>query len=312
MFVAERPALRAPHSQHLWPRQLPDIVAQRGSQEQRLAATTAIMLHGTRRNEVIRQETLLLAAFLFLLGNGVVLTRVQEDSIVFEDDQQILTRLSENLSMEEISLRSFQCRERLTITESSSKGQSPGRREFLNHYQVKRQPNREVATRATFQEMRTWGESPQGIEPGALGDLPTLENPFTGAINQMFDFENRFATDFHKERQEVIDGNNCEVLRFETVPELAGQQIHIVGAVVSLRQRGFVWVSVNDNRLLRVFGKQIKLPKGCRNYEFQIDYHPQTLFGKKLNLPAHTQLKIELKDKHFIIEQEYSDFEEIH
>jgi len=79
-----------------------------------------------------------------------------------------------------------------------------------------------------------------------------------------------------------------------------------------LRQQGLVWVGVDDNRLLRISAKQLKLPKGCRNYEFQIDYRPEMLFGKKLNLPAHTQLKIELKDKRFLIEQEYFDFEEIH
>ncbi len=256
-----------------------------------------------------QQKPLLRAVFLFLLGTGVVPLWAQEESIIFEDDQQILTHLSENLSMDQISLRSFQCRERLVVTESDAKGQTLARREFLNGYQVERQQNREVATRATFRETRMWGGGAAGNDPGALGDLPTLDNPFTGAINQMFDFENRFASDFHKERQEVIDGNNCEVLRFETVPQLAGQQINILGHPVPLRQRGLLWVGVNDNRLLRISAKQLKLPKGWRKYEFQIDYRPETLFGKRLYLPGHTLLKIELKDKGYVVEQEYFDFE---
>jgi hypothetical protein len=267
------------------------------------------MPHRIREEEVNRQKSRLLALLLFLLGTGGVPLCAQEESIIFEDDQQILTRLSENLSMDQISLRSFQCRERLVVTESDVKRQTVARREFLNRYQVERQQNREVATRATFQETRMWGKSSDGKEPGALGDLPTLDTPFTGAINQMFDFENRFASDFHKERQEVIDGNNCEVLRFETVPQLAGQQINILGRPVPLRQRGLVWIGVNDNRLLRISAKQLKLPKGWRNYEFQIDYRSETLFGKRLYLPGHTLLKIELKDKRYVVEQEYFDFE---
>ena len=258
-----------------------------------------------------REKPFLLVAFLILLRAVSAGLRAQEESIIFEDDQQILTRLSENLSMDLISLKSFRCQEKLVVTESNAKGQMVAKRGFLNRYQVERQLKREVATRTTFQETRTWENSPGGVDPVALGDLPTLDNPFTGAVSQMFDFENRFATDFHKERQEVIDGNNCEVLRFETVPQLAAQQIHILGAVVSLRQQGLVWIAVNDNRLLRVSAKQLKLPKGCRNYEFQIDYRTQLLFGKKLNLPGHTQLKIELKDKRFVVEQEYGDFEEM-
>ena len=265
-----------------------------------------------REGDVHRRMLFSRAVFLLLLGSRGAPFPAQEESIIFEDDQRILTRMSETLSMDHISLGSFQCRERLVVVESDVKRQTSVKREFLNRYHVERQKSREVATRAAFQESRMWGEPSEGKDPGALGDLPSLDNPFTGAVSQMFDFENRYASDFHKERQEVIDGNNCEVLRFETVPQLGGLEINIVGHSLPLRQRGLMWVGVNDNRLLRISARQLKLPKGWRSYEFQIDYRPEMLFGKKLYLPGHTLLKIELKDKRYEIEAEYSDFEARH
>ena len=256
-----------------------------------------------------RYKPLMTTGILLFLGTGFVSSQAQDETITFEDDQQILTRLSENLSMDQISLKSFRCHEKLVVTQAEAKGQTQTKREWLNLYRVERQQNRQVATRVTFRETRVWQKSPEGEEPSSLADLPVLDSPFTGALNQIFDLENRYANDFHKERQEVINGDNCQVLQFDTVPQLTGQHISVLGKSVPLRVQGQLWIRLSDNRLLRIDAKQRKLPKGCRNYEFQIDYQPQVLFGKQLYLPVHTRLKIERKDKRYVVEQEYFDFE---
>jgi hypothetical protein len=235
----------------------------------------------------------------------------QEESILFEDDTQLLTKFSENLTIDQVSLKSFCCREKLVITESNAAGQETSKREYLNLYRVERQLNRQVATRTTFQETRDWQKAQDRTGPEALKDFPVLENLFTGALNRMFDLENRFANDFKKERLERIEGKECQVLWFETVSQLSGQKIQILGQWMPLRQQGHAWVRVEDSRLLRIAAKQLKLPKGSRSYEYQIDYRSQLLSGKCPYLPSHTQLKVELKDKRFVVVQEYSDFEDL-
>jgi hypothetical protein len=259
----------------------------------------------------VNRKKAVLSGFLLLWVSGIPGALAQEENIEFEDDMQILTKFSENLTIDQVSLKSFRCREKLVITESNATGQEMYKREYLNLYKVERQFNRQVATRTTFQETRDWQKAQDRKGPEAVKDFPVLENPFTGSLNQMFDLENRFANDFKKERQERIDGKECQVLRFETVSQLSGQKIQVLGQWLPLRQQGHAWIRVEDNRLLRIAAKQLKLPKGCRSYEYQIDYLSQPLFGKRPYLPRHTRLKVELKDKRFVVEQDYADFEDL-
>jgi hypothetical protein len=259
---------------------------------------------------VNRKKGLLWGVLLFL-GSSIPGTIAQDETIEFEDEMQILTKFSENLTIDQVSLKSFRCREKLVIAEFNATGQEASKREYLNLYKVERQLNRQVATRTTFQETRDW---PKALEEGdseAFKNLPILENLFTGALSQMFDMENRYANDFKQERKERIEGKECQVLRFETVGQLSGLKIQILGQWMPLRLQGHVWVRLEDNRLLRVTAKQLKLPKGYRSYQCQIDYFSQFLFGKRLYLPGHTRLEVGLKDKRFVVDHEFSDFEEL-
>jgi len=100
------------------------------------------------------------------------------------------------------------------------------------------------------------------------------------------------------------------VFSFETVPEITETKFSLLGQVVKLRQRGRVWIDSKTNQLVRLTAHQTKLPKGCKSYEYQIDFQPQNLFGRSMALPSRAELKLELKDKALAVLQEYSKFEE--
>jgi hypothetical protein len=95
------------------------------------------------------------------------------------------------------------------------------------------------------------------------------------------------------------------------VPEITETKFSLFGQVVKLRQRGQVWIDAKTHQLVRLTARQTKLPKACKSYEYQIDFRPQALFGRSMALPARAELKLELKDKAFVVLQEYSKFEEM-
>ena len=107
----------------------------------------------------------------------------------------------------------------------------------------------------------------------------------------------------------VILGHDCLVLAFDTVPDISRKKISILKSEVPLRQRGQLWVTKADFRLVRVKATQLKLPKGCRSYEYQLEYAPQSLDGRLRYLPSSLVVKVGLKEKSYRLEQKYSQFE---
>jgi hypothetical protein len=90
---------------------------------------------------------------------------------------------------------------------------------------------------------------------------------------------------------------------------MSATKILILGKTVSLRQRGLVWVDAGTNHLIRLTAKQLRLPQGCRAYEFQMDFATRIILDQKLSLPAHAELKVDLKQKSYQVEQDYSEFQ---
>jgi hypothetical protein len=226
----------------------------------------------------------------------------------FEDGLVALSQVSEQITVSHLSLKSFRCQEKLSIVETDSKTKLTQRHEFSHPYVVARKPDRRVNEKLIFSESRP--AMPEGSTPG-WEPFPLIELPFTGRWTEAFSFENRLANDFKKQPPEIIDGKNCLVFGFETVPEITETKFSLFGQVVKLRQRGQVWIDAKTHQLVRLTARQTKLPKGCKSYEYQIDFRPQALFGRSMALPARAELKLELKDKAFVVLQEYSKFEEM-
>jgi hypothetical protein len=226
----------------------------------------------------------------------------------FEDELLALSQVGEQITINQFSIKSFRCQEKLSIVETDAKTKLTQRHEFSHPYVVARKPDRRVNEKLIFSESRP--EEPEGSTPGwAL--FPLIELPFTGRWTEAFSFENRLANDFKKQPSENIDGKNCLVFGFETVPEITETKFSLFGQVVKLRQRGQVWIDAKSHQLVRLTARQTKLPKGCKSYEYTIDFRPQALFGRSMALASRAELKLELKDKAFVVLQEYSKFEEM-
>jgi hypothetical protein len=233
----------------------------------------------------------------------------EEELESFEDDLLVLTRLSEQMMLNQLSLRSFRCQERIVVTEHISKPESSTKREFVSAYEVKRKAETRANAQLTFVEARKSGRPAPQTDPLSDPDFPLVENPFSGFVIRSFSFENRLANDFKKAPNEKMAGRDCLKFAFETVPELAESSISVMGIQTALRQRGFIWVDADTHHLVRVSAQLTKLPKGCKGYEYDVSFSSGRLFNKEIQLPTHVELKVQFKDRSYEVEQHYKEFE---
>ncbi len=226
----------------------------------------------------------------------------------FEDELLVLSKLSENLTLDALSLKSFRCREKILLKEIGIGSQIARQLEWEHPYRILRLPRQRAVSEAAFTETREWRAADSTNAAELSEASPLFDTPFTGYVSQMFAFDNRLSNDFKKVREEKIRGRDCLVLAFDTVPEITRKKITILKSEVPLRQRGLLWVTKDDFRLVRLKSTQLKLPKGCRGYEYQLDYAAENLNGRLNYLPASLVLKISLNNKGYEIEQKYSEF----
>ena len=117
----------------------------------------------------------------------------------FEDELLALSQVGEQITVNQFSIKSFRCQEKLSIVETDAKTKLTQRHEFSHPYVVARKPDRRVNEKLIFSESRP--EEPEGSTPG-WAPFPLIELPFTGLWTQAFSFENRLANDFKKQPSE--------------------------------------------------------------------------------------------------------------
>jgi hypothetical protein len=265
------------------------------------------LLHNLAMTKAERTLAILSVVVLLIAGQAMAQKPDEVDFDGFEDNLLALTQVSEQITIDYLSLKSFRCKERIVAIETAVNSKSMRQHEAFNSYTVERKPDKRVNEKLVFSELRTPAQ--ENTATTESHDFPLFEAPFTGKWIDTFSFENRLANDFKKLPGEQIGGGSCLVFAFETVPEISVTKVPLLGAYVPLRQRGRVWIDAKTHQLVRLVAKQLKLPKGCKSYEYRIDFQPQTLFGRSLALPFRTELKIDMKDRGFAVVQEYSNFE---
>jgi hypothetical protein len=256
-----------------------------------------------------RQKALFIFLTTALAGAVWVSAQTRDDAEFegFEDALLALSQVSEQITLNQLSLKTFRCQEKLSIVETDAKTKATQKHEFSHPYVVARKPDRRVNEKLIFAESRP--AAPEGSTPG-WAPFPLIDQPFTGRWMEAFSFENRMSNDFKKQPPETVDGRSCLVFSFETVPEITETKFLLLGQVVKLRQRGRVWIDAKSYQMVRLTATQTKLPKGCKSYEYRIDFQPQALFGRSMALPARAELKVQIKNKAFVVLQEYAKFEE--
>ena len=227
----------------------------------------------------------------------------------FEDGLAVLTKLSEQITIDQLSLKSFRCLEKTMAIETDKKTKVSQRRETSSTYKVSRQSDKKFNDKPIFSETRILSEG--AVQTNEIGAVPLIESPFTGYIIQAFSFDNRLSNDFKNVKKERLGERDCQVFSFETVSEISAVKISLLGKPVALRQKGLLWVDDETHQLVRVTAKQIKLPKGCISYEYRMDFKMLTLFGQRFSIPVSTVLIVDFKDKSYQVLQEYSDFQPI-
>jgi hypothetical protein len=252
------------------------------------------------------QKALLIFLVLALgCGSWTHAQKTDEDEFAgFEDNLVALTRLSEQVATDQLSIKTFRCQERIVVEELDHKTRVSRRQESTHSYSVRRLPDKRVNEKLIFSESRT-----PTLEMAHLPQVPLMDQPFTGEWLETFSLENRLTNDFEKLPSEQIAGRECLVFAFETVPQISGGKIMLIGKLAPLRQRGRVWIDAESFQLIRFVASQVKLPKGCRSYEYRVDFLPQRLFGRTMTMPSRAELKLVLKDRTFVVVQDYSKFE---
>ncbi len=235
----------------------------------------------------------------------------QEDFEGFEDSLLALTKLSEETTLNQFAIRNFRCLERIQVLEVTKKTRDSHEGEFLSTYELNRKADRRADGQLLFTIARKPVASSSQPQSSMPPDVPLIENPFTGYIVAVFTFENRLNSDFKRLRQESVAGRDCVVFAFETVPEISRSRIPILGKTVPLRQKGFVWIDSVNYQVVRLTAKQLKLPSGCRSYEYQIDFSLLNLFNREMSLATHLELNVELKDRSYRVIQNFSHFESL-
>src|SRR5262245_18075764 len=206
------------------------------------------------------QKTLLIFLSLWL-ASSVWLSAQNPDEDEFggfEDDLLVLTQVGEQITVNQFSFRSYRCQEKIAIVETDSKTKSTQRRDFAHPYLVAQKPDRRVNEKLIFSDSRPI--APEGTTLDWDG-VPLIDQLFTGRWMEAFSFEYRMANDFKKLPPDTIDGRPCLVFAFETVPEITETKFSLLGQTVKLRQKGRVWIDSKTNQLVRLTGRQTKLPK---------------------------------------------------
>src|SRR6185295_7094866 len=90
--------------------------------------------------------------------------RDEDEFESFEDGLLALSQVSEQITVSQLSLKTFRCQEKLSIAETDSKTKSTQRHEFSHPYIVARQPDRRVNEKLIFTESRP--APPEGSTPG--------------------------------------------------------------------------------------------------------------------------------------------------
>src|SRR5262245_34444376 len=108
-------------------------------------------------------STLCFATCVWLSAQG----RDDEEFESFEDSLLALTQVSEQISVNQLSLKTFRCQEKISIVETDPKTKSIQRREFSHPYNVARKPDRRVNEKLIFAESRP--DAPEGSTPGWEG-----------------------------------------------------------------------------------------------------------------------------------------------
>jgi hypothetical protein len=190
----------------------------------------------------------------------------------------MLSKLSERLTSQELNLKKIVCQEQVLVELSANKGGAAGQmsRNFVMSGEKRQRGS--FSSDSTFVETHT----PAAADPSAtIAESLLVRESFTAA--------SEFLGLNHAESyaQSLVGPQNWEgrdtfVVSFQTIKQLEMRQITIDGKTVPMRLAGQAWLDATSGALLRLEVRQLKLPKGVRDFSYDIHYSLEP----RLVLPA--------------------------
>lgn len=203
---------------------------------------------------------------------------------------QFLARLAERLTSQELNMKKMSCDEQAVVERTRAKGPpEPTRNQkFVVTAEMKQYGQFSIDTSLVEEHLP--------VEPGDPASQPSDHGQ---SVDPSFLVRDGFsaATEFmgmnHREvysqqflGKEKLDGQETLAIAFDTVKQLESRKITLAGHSVPMRIAGRAWLDAATGMVLRLQIRQTKLPKGVREFSYDIRYAPVPARSSVPILPA--------------------------
>jgi hypothetical protein len=187
---------------------------------------------------------------------------------------RMLSKLSERLTSQEMNFRRIVCQEQVLVERRSNKGGEAGQmsRDFVMSGEKRQRGS--FSSDSTFVETHT----PAAADPGAtIAESLLVRESFTAA-SEFFGLNHTESYAQLLVGPQKWEGRDTFVVSFQTLKQLEMRQITIDGKTLPMRLAGQAWLDAASGALLRLEVRQLKLPKGVRDFSYDIHYSLEPRF----------------------------------
>lgn len=243
------------------------------------------------------------AAFAQMIG-----VAPKADSAADEDTDKMValfSKLSEQLTAQELSLRKISCEEQVILDRASSPSAVP--KQISQKFRIQG----ELKQEGSFSTDTRFVETHSPLNAASGGDGP-IDSEFlvTDSLSAASEFLGLKHSESYSQgnfRKEQFDGRAAIAVSFQTVKQIELRKIIIGGKAVPMRILGTVWLDPQIGALLRMEVRQIKLPKDVRAYSYDVRYSPPTPENSRMTLPVTVRFTRILKEETLITTQTFSN-----
>ncbi len=222
----------------------------------------------------------------------------------------LLSKLGEQLTTQRLNLRQAACDETATLEVFPAKGGTPTRTTRSFHFSAERKAADSFTSEAQLIETHTpvdaaKSESGPPAAGATLDDSALAKDSFSAAPEFLgMDHSDAYVQTFL--RKEKMDDRPAFLVAFQTVKQMEERRILIQGKEVPMRMKGQFWIDAATGRLLRLQVQQTKLPKGVKEFSYDISYPPPTA-APSFTLPGSVRFVRNFNGETEIIMQTFSN-----
>jgi hypothetical protein len=203
---------------------------------------------------------------------------------------QFLTRLGERLTSQELNMKKISCEEQAEVERGGEKGQpaSIKNQKFAVSAEIKQHGQFSIDTSLVEEHLPVGSgdSSSHPTDPEQAFDASLLVRDSFSTAPEFLGLNHREVYAQRFLGKEQLDGREAFAVAFQTVKQLESRRINIGGRQVPMRIAGRVWLDAATGMLLRLEIRQTKLPKGIREFSYDLRYAPGSAQSSAPILPA--------------------------